>query len=218
VSAISVAAERNARRRGSFIFAGKVVMAARIARAALLAFAVLALQGMARGQVPANEIVTFHGLTFPAAIAGAERFSVRDYEKDNPGFGHSVGYRQPGMVTTVYVYDLKKPEIPDNPAAPAIKAEFESARAEILWAQRQGVYSRVEPIDEFSIADAHGSARLVCAGVALAYADHPGERVSYLCLGGWKSKFVKFRATMEQRSQADARGFLEPWTALLWPS
>ncbi len=193
-------------------------MAVRTARTVLLALAVLALHGVARAQVPAQETVAFHGLTFPAAIAGAERFSVRDYEKDNPGLGYSVGYRQPGVVTTVYVYDLQKREIPDDPTASTITAEFQQAMAEIVQLQRQGGYATVEPNGEFSVADANGRTRLACASVRLVRADRPGDLVSYLCVGGWRSKFVKFRATMEPQLQAGARAFLQAWVGLLWPS
>ena len=116
----------------------------RIGRTILLALAVGGLPAFARAQAPAEETVAFHGLTFPASIAGAERFSVREYEKDNPGLGYSVGYRQPGAVSTVYIYDLKARSIPDDPSAPAIKAEFEAAKADMIAAQQQGFEGRAE--------------------------------------------------------------------------
>jgi hypothetical protein len=93
-----------------------------IGRKLLFALAPAALQSVALAQVPADETVTLHGLTFPPVIAGADRFSLREYEKENPGLGYSVGYRLPDAVATVYIYDLKQREIPDDPAAPAIKA------------------------------------------------------------------------------------------------
>jgi hypothetical protein len=87
----------------------------RIGRTILLALAIVGWPAFARAQPPADETVAFHGLNFPASIAGAERVSVREYEKDNPGLGYSVGYRQPDAVTTVYIYDLKARNIPDDP-------------------------------------------------------------------------------------------------------
>ena len=52
-----------------------------------LLFALAALQSVALAQVPADETVTLHGLTFPPVIVGADRFSLREYEKENPGLG-----------------------------------------------------------------------------------------------------------------------------------
>lgn len=190
----------------------------RIARMVLLVLAVFGLSSFARAQVPANETVTFHGLTFPSTIAGAERFSVLDYEKDSPGLGYGVGYRQPGVVTTVYIYDLKKRDIPDDPSAPAIATQLEAGKADMLRAPRQGANLTIEPKDQFSIADVHSRTRLVCIAAKLVRTDPPNELVSHLCVGGWKSKFVKFRITTEQQSQADARRLMQAWMDLLWPS
>jgi hypothetical protein len=188
----------------------------RIARLLLLALSVLALPSAAPAQMPANESVTFHGLTFPPTIAGAERFAVRDYEKDNPGLGYSAGYRQPGATTTVYGYDLRKRGIPDDPSAPVVAAELEAAKADIVRAQQRWAYLKVELKEEFSIADARNRARFLCAGYSMVRAD--GELASYVCVGGWNNKFVKFRMTGEQHSRADPRPFVQAWTELLWPS
>jgi hypothetical protein len=163
----------------------------------LLAVLVLAaLQSVALAQVAATEAVTLHGLTFPPLVAGAERFSLREYEKENPGLGYSVGYRQPDAVATVYIYDLKQRDIPDDPSAPAIKAQFAAASADVFRTQQQGVYLKVESRGEFSMA---------------------GELASYLCVGGWNNKFVKFRITGQQQSQPEAQRFLQAWVELVWP-
>lgn len=188
-----------------------------IGRTILLALAAGGLPAFARAQPPAEETVAFHGLTFPASIAGAERFSVREYEKDNPGLGYSVGYRQPGAVSTVYIYDLKASNIPDDPSAPAIKAEFEAARADMIAAQRQGLYTKVEPKERFWIADAHGRSRVLCTAAAVVRRDRPNELATYLCVGGWNNKFIKFRTTGEQLPQAAMDRFLQAWLDLLWP-
>jgi hypothetical protein len=187
-----------------------------IGRKLLFSLVLAALQSVALAQVPADETVTLHGLTFPPAIAGAERFSLREYEKENPGLGYSVGYRWPDAVATVYIYDLKQRDIPDDPSAPAIKAQFAAASADIFRAQQQGVYLKVESRGEFSMADARGRARLLCADFQLTRAG--GELASYLCVGGWSNNFVKFRITAQQQSQAEARRFLQAWVDMLWPN
>ena len=52
-----------------------------IGRKLLFALVLAALQSIVSAQVPADETVTLHGLTFPPTIAGAERFSLREYER-----------------------------------------------------------------------------------------------------------------------------------------
>jgi hypothetical protein len=141
---------------------------------------------------------------------------VRDYETDNPGFGYSAGYRQPNATTTVYIYDLKRRDIPDDPLAPVIKAELEATKADILRTQQSGAYLKVESKDAFSIADAQSRTRFLCAAFKLTRSD--GALASYACVGGWNGKFIKFRITAEQQSEVDARGFVRAWIDLLWPS
>jgi hypothetical protein len=186
-------------------------------RALLLAVAIASQASFARAQAP-DEAVTFHGLTFPANIAGAERISVRDYEKDHPGFGYSVGYRQPGAVATVYIYDLKTRDIPDDPSTRVIKAEFEAAKGDMMGMLRQGLYSKVEPKEQFWMADAHNHTRLLCGAATVVRIDRPDELASYLCVGGWNGKFIKFRITGAQLPEASVRRFLQAWMDLLWPT
>jgi hypothetical protein len=188
-----------------------------IFRALLVVLALVSPASFARAQAP-DEPVTFHGLTFPARIAGAERGSVVDYEKQNPGLGYSAGYRQPDAVATVYIYDLKAREIPDDPAAPAIKAQFEAAKGDMAHALQQGIYSRIEHKDQFWIADAHRRTRLVCGAATVMRPDRPEELATYLCVGGWNNKFIKFRITGEQLPEAVVRRFLQAWMDLLWPA
>ena len=186
-----------------------------IGRMLLSALVLAALHSVALAQVPATQIVTLYGLTFPPAVADAERLGVREYEKDNPGLGYSVGYRQPDAVATVYIYDLKQRDIPDDPSAPAIKAQFAAASADIFRTQQQGVYLKVESRGEFSMTDARGRTRLLCATFWLTRTT--GEFASDLCVGAWNNKFVKFRITGQQQSQAEAQRFLQAWVDLLWP-
>jgi hypothetical protein len=190
-------------------------MIACVGRMLLAVLVLAALQSVALAQVAATEAVTLHGLTFPPLVAGAERFSLREYEKENPGLGYSVGYRQPDAVATVYIYDLKQRDIPDDPSAPAIKAQFAAASADVFRTQQQGVYLKVESRGEFSMADASGRTRLLCAAFWLTRAG--GELASYLCVGGWNNKFVKFRITGQQQSQPEAQRFLQAWVELVWP-
>src|SRR5262245_22706350 len=107
-----------------------------IGRMLLSALALVALHTAAPAQLAPPQPVTLPGLTFPAIVAGAERFSLREYEKENPGLGYSVGYRRPDAVATVYVYDLKQRDIPDDPSAPAIKQQLAAATSDIFRTQQ----------------------------------------------------------------------------------
>jgi hypothetical protein len=187
---------------------------ARIGRMVFCILVLAVLQSAAPAQVPPNDAVTLHGLTFPPTISGADRFSLREYEKEHPGLGYSVGYRWPDAVATVYIYDLKQRDIPDNPSAAPIKAQFASASADIFRTQQQGVYRNVEALGDFSMADAHGRTRLQCGAFKLTRTE--GELASYLCVGGWNNKFVKFRITGQP--EAEVKQFLQAWVDRLWPN
>lgn len=106
--------------------------------------------------------------------------------------------------------------IPDDPSAPVIKAEFEAAKADMIHALRQLAYSRIEP-NQFWIADAHNRTRLLCAAAAMVRTGRPNELATYLCVGGWNDKFIKFRTTGEQLPEAPVRRFPQAWMGLLWP-
>jgi hypothetical protein len=98
-----------------------------------------------------------------------------------------------------------------------IKAELEAAKADMIAAQRQGFYTKIDPKEQFWMADAHGRRRLLCAAAAVARRDRPNELATYLCVGGWNNKFIKFRTTGEQLPQIAVERFLQAWLDLLWP-
>jgi hypothetical protein len=189
----------------------------RVVAAILIAIGTFGPPSLACAQVSADETVSFYGLTFPAVFAGAERFGVRDYEKDTPGLGYSVAYQQPGAVTTVYIYDMMMPDIPEGPSAPVIKAEFDAAMSDLLGVA-QDARSKVEVKDPFWISDMRGQTRLLCVAATMVRVSQPEELASYLCVGGWKEKFIKFRTTGERFPQMAARLFLQAWVNRLWPS
>jgi hypothetical protein len=177
-----------------------------------------ATSGVVLAETSATGPVTFFDFTFPEEIAGAQRISIRDYETATPGLGYSAGYRQPNLTGTVYIYDAGKRSIPDDPQAPLVKAELEQSQREIFGLQQRGAYSKVERKGSFTIEDARGRPRFICA--AFAYIANDGRPVdSFACLGVANSKFLKFRISIGQHdgSQAEARRFVSAWIDLLWP-
>lgn len=74
---------------------------------------------------PVTNSVT--GITYPDSIAGFDRMSFHDYEKEHPGLGYSYGYATPfspgnpkRITATVYAYTLGKNEIPTQVTHPAM--------------------------------------------------------------------------------------------------
>src|SRR5215470_9209182 len=151
----------------------------RIVCAVLIAF-LSAVTGAA-AQTSAKGPVTVYDFTFPEEVAGAQRISFRDYESNQPGLGYSAGYHQGNLTGTVSIYDDGKQSIPDDPQSPLVKAQLEKSRTELvgLW---HGVGVRVDVKEEFTIEDARGRTRLICA--AFAITDDDGRpRDSFSCLG-----------------------------------
>jgi hypothetical protein len=181
----------------------------RIVCAVLIAF--LSVVTGAAAQTSAKGPVTVFDFTFPEEIAGAQRISFRDYESNQPGLGYSAGYKQGNLIGTVYIYDDRKRSIPDDPQSPLVKAQLEQSRRDVL-SLRRGVGVKVK--EAFTIEDARGRTRLICAAFAIT-GDDGRPRDSFSCLGVAKNKFLKFR--ISGVSQPEARRFVNAWINLLWP-
>jgi hypothetical protein len=181
----------------------------RIVCAVLIAF-LSAVTGAA-AQTSAKGPVTVYDFTFPEEVAGAQRISFRDYESNQPGLGYSAGYRQGNLTGTVYIYDDRKQSIPDDPQSPLVKAQLEQSRRDVVGLRR-GIGVKVK--EDFTIEDARGRTRLICAAFAIT-GDDGRPRDSFSCLGVAKNKFLKFR--ISGVSQAEARRFVNAWINLLWP-
>ena len=185
--------------------------------AVILTAAVVIAKTCAAGAQSGNATVTYHGVEFPAAIAGGERFGTRDYEPTSPGLGFSAGYRHRGATSTVYVYDARLPSIPDDIHAPIVAQQFEQAKSDIrVRAEREG--SVVNRMSAFEIVDASGRPRLTCEGFDLRRTDMAVPTDTYVCVGVAKGNFFKMRTSMRQRrdSQAEVRRFADAWVARLW--
>src|SRR5262245_5608470 len=131
--------------------------------------------------------------------------------KQPAGTGYSAGYHQGNLTGTVYIYDDRKQSIPDDPQSPLVKAQLEQSRRDVVGLRR-GIGVKFK--EDFTIEDARGRTRLICA--AFAITDDDGRpRDSFSCLGVAKNKFLKFR--ISGVSQAEARQFVNAWINLLWP-
>jgi hypothetical protein len=168
-------------------------------------------------QTSAGGPMTFLDFTFPEEIAGAQRISVRDYESTQAGLGYSAGYRQGTLTGTVYIYSAGNQSIPDNLQSPLVNAELEQTQTDVfrLW-QQAG--AKIDLKENFTIEDAHGRTRLICAAFTITGND--GRLAdTFSCVGVAKNKFLKFRisTTQHDTSQTEARRFVDAWINLLWP-
>lgn len=161
------------------------------------------------------EPITVAGLSFPDSVGGFMRGPVQDYEKTHPGFGQSVAYGQGPWRADVYVYDLRRSSIPDDPASDAIRQEFEQAKGDVFKARQRGAWQRAELDRTFTLPE-RGPPRFTCASFTLVSKANVAVD-STLCVTASKNKFVKFRVTGPVRGAAEPVQFIEAWAPLLAP-
>jgi hypothetical protein len=162
--------------------------------------------------------LTFFGLTFPERVADATIGSTRDFETEHPGLGYGVKYEKPGWSIDVFVYDLRRPSIPDDVGSEMVKAQVKQAEGDVFEQEKRGAYKQVKVTGSYVINDSSGRGRFLCED--FSYVREPEGAVdSFLCVTGWHNKFVKYRLTTRPspRSSAESRRFVEAWLKILWP-
>jgi hypothetical protein len=178
------------------------------------AFGLLAFvtESLAQQQVPtpSDQPARINDYVFPAEFEGARRLSVREYEKEHPGLGYSVGYERGGVTATIYIYDAGRKAIPDNPDDAVIMAELRSSTIEAMQFRKNAEMKK-----GFALVDDQKRRRLVCVLIT-DYGNSDGT----VCVGGAKNKFIKFRTTAPAKpdAPAEAVAFIRPWIKFFWPS
>jgi hypothetical protein len=169
--------------------------------------------------VATQAAVTYFGLSFPDRVAASKRGPVTDYEKTNAGLGYSVEYLQPNWKINVYIYDLRKALIPDDLTSGVMTSQLKQAQGDIFETQKRGYYTQVNLRRNRTLRDTRGRARFLCSYFTYVH-QTAGKVDSYLCLTGWRNKFVKIRMTAKQHggSDAEADRFIRAWMKLLWPA
>lgn len=159
--------------------------------------AALALMAPVFAQAPEPGPLSKAGYTFPESLLDFRRISYRDYEPDSPGLGFSVGYRNPILIVTVYLYDRKADDIGNGTDTPAVAGEFEQSFAELKAAVEQGVYrdgGRFQVTDRGEIL-ATPDMPVAFRYLAFELIGEQSRRRSYLFLTGLRGKFLKLRIT-----------------------
>lgn len=113
-----------------------------------------------------------------------------------------MDYSQSGWKLDVFIYDLKRAAIPEDPKSAIVRAEFERARADAFLAQPRGLYAQVYLRRNFTIKDG------------------AKPQDGFLCVTSWNNKFVKLRLTTLSDASAEnsARKYVNDWIPVLWGS
>lgn len=186
---------------------------------AAIALAVTAPVFAQAPSVPPGQARPIFGFPLPAQIDGARREKITDFEKTQVGLGYGVRYRLPDWTIDIYVYDLKLVSIPDDPMSEIVRTEHAAARNDVFSLAQRNMYRDVAVKQEYVIADSAGRPRFVCSALALFHVARNVAYDTYLCLGGWHGKFVKFRMSTprSETSSATSRRFITAWLGVLWP-
>lgn len=149
------------------------------------------------------------GLVFPDRLASMKKGEVRDFEKDNPGLGVSVGYDAPGIALTIFIYDYRIKEFPANPDDPAMKKHFDQVLSDVMKMGEQGKYEYLilENIsDEIVLGASKKGPRVLSA--SFSYVLNGEKSVSALYLVSYKKNFIKLRYTYNENVKAKAKVIL----------
>jgi hypothetical protein len=105
---------------------------------------------------------TFPGQRFPEQAAGLHGTGAPDCESRGPGQRYWPRYeRGPRQWADVYVYNLRRPDIPDQYDEKTSYTELESIKLDIANVVQRGTYRGATPTGSFAIP-VHGVAPLRC--------------------------------------------------------
>lgn len=159
---------------------------------------------------------TLYGLPVPRSILDLQRLKVTDYESSNPGLGLSIGYRADNLELTIYFYDMRLDEVPDDIHGPIVRHQFELVTDEVLAsAKKQG--TPMELITCYVVGKPQfGEAFLAAKFIGQ---DDQTPFTSLALLSTKANKFVKLRITCRSEpevAEARVRGVVEAYSDLLW--
>ena len=142
----------------------------------------------------------------PAKFAGCEKTEYHAYEP--AGLGGSISYKVPGLVVTVYAYDLGKENITDKLDDPALREAFEKACAELGEALKQGMYSEVTEQNPGDRRSAFGTLKAAYRVVRSKGPDAGVPLFSETHVFGAHGHIIKFRVSGEIENEKDLRKVL----------
>ena len=172
---------------------------------------------VASGTAHAITSVNVFGLKAPEEVGGFRLNDSTNFERARPGEGYGLDYSQPGWKLDVFIYDLRRNAIPEDPKSAIVRAEFERSREDAFLAQPRGLYAQVYLRRNFTIEDPGSRTRFQCAAFHLTR-DGAKPQDGFLCVTSWNNKFIKFRMTTlaDRDTEHAARQHMAAWVPVLW--
>jgi hypothetical protein len=142
-----------------------------------------AIEAQRRWQAPL--VVAHHdvsGLVFPFEIGWLHFDKGEDVERESPGLGHSLNYRAPGIICSLYVYDKGLASIPDDVTDAVVQGEFEEAARDIATHRPDFEAVSDQPPPEPDCLERY-------------YRVGEGQQASLLWMTTSRGRFIKVRVT-----------------------
>lgn len=145
------------------------------------------------------------GITFPDRMATlAKEKQETNYEAKTPGLGISVGYNEPGITVTVYVYTMGMKTIPADLNSSILKDHFRQAAGDIARLVEMGYYSNLNKISEDEVVWGDNGADARSLHGLFSYRQSGRDLLSHLYLLGFRNHFIKIRFTYDKEIQEPA--------------
>jgi len=133
------------------------------------------------------------GIEFPRELVGLFLIGIENLEAGSPGTGWKIGYHNPGMTGTIYIYDAGVENIPENLDHSIVITEFSNTCNDISIAKDRGIYTYVEPIGQPMLwGNTNKGISFLWAQFEVTYPDGR-RRHTEAILTTWNGKFIKIR-------------------------
>jgi hypothetical protein len=145
------------------------------------------------------------GLVFPERLASMKKGEVRDYGKNNPALGISVGYNSPGIALTIFVYDYGIKEFPAGPDDPVMKQHFDQVVGDVMKMGEQGKYENLileRIVDEVVLGQSPQGPKALSA--SFSFVRNGQKNISELYLVSYRKHFIKIRYSYDENNKTKA--------------
>jgi len=154
-------------------------------------------------------------MVFPDQLAGMDRGTVTDFEKEHPGYGVSIGYNAPGITVTIYLYNLGMESLSDSLESPVLAAHFEQVVEDVVQAGRMGMYDSLQKTAEAVVVFPPRQSGHGALSANFSMVQQGVDRISNLYLLVYRNHFLKVRFTYDRNVQAQAENSLDQFLAYL---
>lgn len=134
-------------------------------------------------------------LTFPDQMADMHKVKVADFEMERPGLGVAIAYNGPGIIATIYLYNMGMVSVPEDTDSPVLQRHFMQAIEDVFQVGHQGLWKNTKKISEdvVFLRSSQTNRKALCA--SFSYSRYNTEFLSKMCLFAHKNHFIKIRFT-----------------------